>query len=170
MPQQQEITMIYGKTELQRNVERKEDNRLRRTNRQQDVRAKKELEASSLKKSDSNTIVSEPQYRYATPINNSNLARQRPDLTIGIPMTFPDCETVQLKFRHRNRRSVARLKANPKFEENVLDPIGSYKQSSRPWPGPTIHVNSRLIQLLKRSNRHQQRPQKACRVKPRHVW
>ena len=87
-------------------IKKKEDIVKTKMNKQKDIQSKREPEVSSLKKSDSN-IISKPQYRYITPINN-------------LIQTNLDCQSQPKILAIKIQGSLHDSKPNPKFKENVL--------------------------------------------------
>ena len=104
--------------------------------KQQDIRSKKEPEVSSLKKSDSN-IISEPHYRYVTPIkdsNQKNLPHQSPDPPITIPIQCRERDNMQPKILAiKIQNSSYNIKPKPNSQENVLVLSKSIQRTSNDY-------------------------------------
>ena len=98
-------------------IKKKEDIVKTRMNKQKDIQSKREPEVSSLKKSDSN-IISKPQYRYITPINN-------------LIQTNLDCQSQPKILAIKIQGSLHNSKPDLKFKGNVLVLTGlRYKSNS----------------------------------------
>lgn len=112
--------------EIQQDTEREKYEMVKRMDKPQDIRAKvrskKEPEVSSLKKSDSNTI-SNPQYRYISPDDNSSrnkLASQSRDPVIIIPAQSRGRQTEQPSILAVKVDASQDIEAKPIIKENVL--------------------------------------------------
>ena len=116
----------------------------KRMDKQQDIQFKKELEVSSLKKPNSNTI-SEPQYRYISPINDSNLARKSPDPAITIPAQYREQKTEQSEILAIEvQDSPQDTKPLPISKESILVLTNSTQETSEVYDKCRSHLSQAL--------------------------
>lgn len=113
----------------------------KRMDKQQDIQFKKELEVPSLKKPNSITI-SEPQYRYISPINDSNLARNNPESAITIPAQYREQKTEQRNILAIEvQDSPQDTKPLPFSKENVLILTNITQETSKDYSTCQFHLS-----------------------------